>query len=48
LNETAKPTKTQTLTESQTTEVTGNKAASTEQVSSEAEIINLKKLAGIK
>jgi len=49
LNETVSaPKETQTLTESQTTEITGNKAASTEQSSSEAEIINLKKLAGIK
>ena len=36
LNETASaPKATQTLTESQTTEITGNKAASTEQSSSE-------------
>lgn len=37
----------QKLTESQKTEVTGNKAASTHSNESEAEIINLKKLAGI-
>lgn len=50
LNESvAAPASKKQLTESQTTEVTGNKAASTtEQSSSEAEIINLKKLAGIK
>lgn len=35
------------LTESQKTEITGNKAASTQSNESEAEIINLKKLAGI-
>ena len=37
----------QKLTESQTTEVTGNKTAGTSNNESEAEIINLKKLAGI-
>jgi len=35
------------LNETQTTEVTGNKDATTQETSSEAEIINLKKLAGI-
>lgn len=47
LNESAKPEKAQTLTESQKTEITGNKAH-TQSSESEAEIINLKKLAGIK
>ena len=47
LNETS--TKAQTLKESQKTEITGNKAAtSAATADSEAEIINLKKLAGIK
>lgn len=43
---TATTNKTQ-LNETQTTEVTGNKDATTQETSSEAEIINLKKLAGI-
>jgi hypothetical protein len=48
LNESApKSEKAQTITESQTTEITGNKAH-TQSSESEAEIINLKKLAGIK
>tara|TARA_B100000900_G_scaffold87147_2_gene70775 strand:- start:1383 stop:2483 length:1101 start_codon:yes stop_codon:yes gene_type:complete len=48
LNESApKSEKTQTITESQKTEITGNKAH-TQSSESEAEIINLKKLAGIK
>jgi len=46
LNESVKSTS-QTLTESQKTEITGNKA-STQISESDAEIINLKKLAGIK
>ena len=47
LNESApKSEKAQTITESQTTEITGNKAH-TQSSESEAEIINLKKLAGI-
>lgn len=46
LNESVKTHKPHTLTESQTTEVTGNKA-STQTSESDAEIINLKKLAGI-
>lgn len=49
LNETVTTTeanKTQ-LNETQKTEVTGNKDATTQETSSEAEIINLKKLAGI-
>ena len=49
LNETVKKTeanKTQ-LNETQKTEITGDKAATTQETSSEAEIINLKKLAGI-
>ena len=36
-----------TLNESQKTEITGNKAATMQETESEAEIINLKKLAGI-
>jgi len=47
LNESAKSEKAQTITESQKTEITGNKAH-TQSSESEAEIINLKKLAGIK
>jgi hypothetical protein len=47
LNETVKAESTQTLTETQKTEVTGNKTPELD-TSSEAEIINLKKLAGIK
>lgn len=47
LNETVTASKSQTLKESQKTEITGNKA-STQATDSEAEIINLKKLAGIK
>ena len=47
LNETVTTSKSQTLKESQKTEITGNKA-STQATDSEAEIINLKKLAGIK
>jgi len=47
LNETTTTAKSQTLQESQKTEITGNKTPS-QDVSSEAEIINLKKLAGIK
>lgn len=47
LNESSATTKSRTLTESQKTEITGNKA-STQTSESEAEIINLKKLAGIK
>ena len=47
LNETTTTSKSQTLKESQKTEITGNKA-STQATDSEAEIINLKKLAGIK
>ncbi len=39
--------KSQKLTESQKTEITGNKATTTQATESEAEIINLKKLAGI-
>lgn len=47
LNEASTTSTTQTLKESQKTEITGNKA-STQATDSEAEIINLKKLAGIK
>lgn len=47
LNEATKTSTSQTLKESQKTEITGNKA-STQATDSEAEIINLKKLAGIK
>jgi len=47
LNETVKTETAQKLNESQTTEVTGNKTPELD-TSSEAEIINLKKLAGIK
>ena len=47
LNETVKTETAQTLTETQKTEVTGNKTPELD-TSSEAEIINLKKLAGIK
>ena len=39
--------KSQKLTESQKTVITGNKASTTQETESEAEIINLKKLAGI-
>jgi DNA repair exonuclease SbcCD ATPase subunit len=46
LNETVKESKAQTLNESQKTEITGNKAR-TQETDSEAEIINLRKLAGI-
>ena len=46
LNEQAASSKSQTLNESQKTEITGNKAR-TQDTESEAEIINLKKLAGI-
>jgi hypothetical protein len=49
LNETVTTAKANTtqLNETQKTEITGNKAASTQDTSNEAEIINLKKLAGI-
>ena len=47
LNESSTATKAQKLNESQKTEITGNKAH-TQVTESEAEIINLKKLAGIK
>jgi len=47
LNESSTVSKARTLNESQKTEITGNKA-STQTSESEAEIINLKKLAGIK
>jgi len=46
LNESS-PVKSQKLTESQKTEITGNKADTTQETDSKAEIINLKKLAGI-
>ena len=46
LNESS-TTKAQKLNESQKTEITGNKASTTQETESEAEIINLKKLAGI-
>ena len=46
LNESS-TTKAQKLNESQKTEITGNKAHTTRETESEAEIINLKKLAGI-
>ena len=46
LNESS-PVKAQTLTESQKTVITGNKAATANETANEAEIINLKKLAGI-
>ena len=46
LNESVKESKAQTLNESQKTEITGNKAR-TQNSESDAEIINLKKLAGI-
>jgi len=46
LNETVKESKSQTLKESQKTEITGNKAR-TQDTDSDAEIINLRKLAGI-
>jgi hypothetical protein len=35
------------LNETQTTEITGNKQATAQETTAEAEIINLKKLAGI-
>jgi hypothetical protein len=47
LNETTTTVKSQKLNESQKTEITGNKAATIQATESEAEIINLKKLAGI-
>jgi hypothetical protein len=49
LNESSTKTEANTtkLTESQKTEVTGNKPASKQETANEAEIINLKKLAGI-
>ena len=49
LNESVKTTEANTtqLNEAQKTEITGDKAATTQETSSEAEIINLKKLAGI-
>jgi len=46
LNESS-TTKAQKLNESQKTVITGNKAHTTQETESEAEIINLKKLAGI-
>lgn len=46
LNEAVKESKSQTLNESQKTEITGNKAR-TQDTDSDAEIINLRKLAGI-
>jgi hypothetical protein len=46
LNESS-PVKSQKLTESQKTVITGNKAATANETANEAEIINLKKLAGI-
>ena len=46
LNESATVKRSQTITESQKTVITGNKAH-TQSTESEAEIINLKKLAGI-
>ena len=46
LNESS-PVKSQKLTESQKTEITGNKADTNQETDSKAEIINLKKLAGI-
>jgi hypothetical protein len=47
LNESSTSIKSQKLNESQKTEITGNKAATTQATDSAAEIINLKKLAGI-
>ena len=47
LNESSTTIKSQTLKESQKTVITGNKAATNSTTESEAEIINLKKLAGI-
>ena len=49
LNETVTTAKANTtqLNETQTTEITGNKQATVQETSNEAEIINLKKLAGI-
>jgi hypothetical protein len=47
LNESSTTIKSQQLNESQKTEITGNKAATTQATDSAAEIINLKKLAGI-
>ena len=47
LNESVKTSNTKTLNESQKTEITGNKATPAEQSESDAEIINLRKLAGI-
>jgi hypothetical protein len=47
LNESTTTVKSQKLNESQKTEITGNKAATIQATESEAEIINLKKLAGI-
>jgi len=47
LNESVKAQNPQTINESQMTEITGNKV-STQETESEAKIINLKKLAGIK
>ena len=47
LNESSTTIKSQKLNESQKTEITGNKAATTQATDSAAEIINLKKLAGI-
>ena len=46
LNESVKTSNTKTLNESQKTEITGNKATPAEQSESDAEIINLRKLAG--
>ena len=47
LSESTTSVKSQKLNESQKTEITGNKAATIQATESEAEIINLKKLAGI-
>ena len=49
LNETVTTAKANTtqLNETQKTEITGNKQATVQETSNEAEIINLKKLAGI-
>jgi hypothetical protein len=48
LNETVVTSKKSQLNEAQITEITGNKANTHKTVSNEAEIINLRKLAGIK